>query len=618
VSSSLEREWLAGLLELSEDAMLVWRLPPSGTGIEYWSSGAAALYGYGAAEALGNVPHTLLATRFPCAIEHVETALRTAERWEGEVTHTRRDGSTVTVSARMRLIEGADGIARVLEINRDITERKRAEELQVVFSEARLTMDTAAVGLVRNSRDLRYLSVNAAYARWLGLPVEQIVGRPLADVMGPAAFERIRPRVERVLAGERVEYEDALPIGGQRKPIHVVYEPDRDGAGNVVGWVASVMDISQLKQAEERLVHAIRMRDEVLGVVAHDLRNPLGNILIQAELLRRPGEQPERRARKPADTIRHAGLRMQRIIEDLLDVTQLDAGRLTITRAAVSPQELVAEAVTSHAQTCAARSLELRECVSASLPPIWVDRARVLQVFENLVGNAVKFTAAGSITLGAKQDETMVLFSVADSGAGIAKEDQAHLFDRFWQAHAERRAGAGLGLAIAKGIVEAHGGRLWVESEPGKGATFSFTLPIAEAQAAVAAEAAELGRAVLVAEDDPDLRDALVDLLQSHGYQVVAVADGQQALARLHGASLPRLMIIDLAMPILDGWGVLAERERDATLRSLPVIVVSGQRDVAERVAAAHATFLPKPLSTERLFQVMEELAPSTARVPHV
>jgi signal transduction histidine kinase len=226
---------------------------------------------------------------------------------------------------------------------------------------------------------------------------------------------------------------------------------------------ALALENAQLYRAAQ---HAKQVRDEVLGIVAHDLRNPLGNVLMQAELLRRPGD-PDRRSRKPADALRRAALRMQYIIEDLLDVTQLDAGQLALTRAAVFPLELIAEVVAGQAEVCAVRSLELRQSVPAKLPALWIDQGRVLQVFENLVGNAVKFTTAGSITLGAKADEHGVLFWVADTGAGISKDAQPHLFDRFWQARANRRAGAGLGLAIGKGIVEV------AERVARAGATFS-------------------------------------------------------------------------------------------------------------------------------------------------
>jgi PAS domain S-box-containing protein len=168
----------------------------------------------------------------------------------------------------------------------DISERTRTEEaLRSVSAELRQTLHTAAIGLTHCSRDLRYLSANPAYAQWIGLPLEQIVGRPIVEVMGKEAFEIIRPRIERVLSGETVEYEDEVPIGGKRKCIRVAYTPDRDAYGNVVGWVASVMDITERKRMEEERAEEGRRKDEFLSLLGHELRNPLAAISTAVQLL---------------------------------------------------------------------------------------------------------------------------------------------------------------------------------------------------------------------------------------------------------------------------------------------------------------------------------------------
>ena len=169
---------------------------------------------------------------------------------------------------------------------------------------------------------------------------------------------------------------------------------------------------------------------------------------------------------------------MNRLIEDLLDVTRLEAGGLSIEQKPVRTTQIVADAVDAQRLLASASSLDLRLEVPSELPDLWADPDRVTQVIENLVGNAIKFTAPGGrITIGAKTGEGGLLFWIADTGAGIPGEDIPHLFDRFWQARKADRRGAGLGLPIVKGIVEAHGGRVWVESTLGSGSTFFFTLP---------------------------------------------------------------------------------------------------------------------------------------------
>ena len=225
-------------------------------------------------------------------------------------------------------------------------------------------------------------------------------------------------------------------------------------------------------------VHAAQLRDQVLSVVAHDLRNPLSTILTQVWALKRHGPEPERRSLKPGEVIQRAAKRMNRLIQDLLDVALMEAGQLTIERARLSAGGLIVEAVEMQRPLASSSSLELRVEVDPEVPEVWGDRDRLLQVFDNLIGNAIKFTKTGGrITVGAAARDDEVVFWVADTGCGIASENLPRVFDRFWQATRAGRQGAGLGLAITKGIVEAHGGHIWVESEAGRGTTFFFAIP---------------------------------------------------------------------------------------------------------------------------------------------
>jgi PAS domain S-box-containing protein len=240
--------------------------------------------------------------------------------------------------------------------------------------------------------------------------------------------------------------------------------------------VALAMDNARLYQ---HLEGAVRARDEVLGVVAHDLRNPLNTILAAARIIEAHlSEEGANIGQTSVGVILRSVSRATRLINDLLDVTSIDAGQLSVVHDHFSAEQLVLDAVEGQQVLASSAALGLQVVVEAPLPEIWGDRDRCLQVFENLIGNAIKFTPRGGrIMVGAAAGAGEVHFSVADTGRGIAPENLPHVFDRFWQAKHAKRAGAGLGLRICKGIVEANGGRIWVESSHGGGTTFHFTVP---------------------------------------------------------------------------------------------------------------------------------------------
>jgi signal transduction histidine kinase len=230
----------------------------------------------------------------------------------------------------------------------------------------------------------------------------------------------------------------------------------------------------------ETATEALAARDEVLRVVAHDLRNPLSTIRMQAQLMGLGDGIAATDLHKGGAAIGRAADRMNHLIQDLLDVAKLEAGHLSVSQEAVLAQVLVNEAVEAQKPLCAQASLELHVEMAGELPAVWVDRDRILQVFENLIGNAIRFTKPGGrITVGAVRHDGEAMFWVKDSGAGIVAADMPRVFERFWHRRKEEGGGAGLGLSIVKGIVESHGGRVWAESAPGKGSTFFFTVPIA-------------------------------------------------------------------------------------------------------------------------------------------
>jgi signal transduction histidine kinase len=236
------------------------------------------------------------------------------------------------------------------------------------------------------------------------------------------------------------------------------------------------------QQARAVAEAAVRARDEVLRVVSHDLGNSLSAVMLTTTVLLRtlPQEGWAGSARQSIENIRVLTQQMHRLRQDLLDVASIEAGRLSIDVERHDPCSLLKEVREHFAPVAAEKEVELSVTLPAELPIILADRERVVQVLANLIGNAIKFTPAGGrITLSVCAMPEGVCFSVSDTGRGVPAEQLSRIFDRFVKTTLGNRSGAGLGLAISKGIVEAHGGTIWAESEEGRGSTFSFTLPAA-------------------------------------------------------------------------------------------------------------------------------------------
>ena len=466
--------------------------------------------------------------------EGVPMALREGV-WTGETALRTPEGGELPVSQVLLAHRDAEGhVVMLSTIIRDITDRKVAEEAQHFLSEssrvlvAALEYEATLQSLARlvvprladfclvamREEDSLHRAVLAhrdpsqePLLRRLGRTGSALVGRVVGvhNVVRTGEPELVPEVTDAWLraASEDEEYFNTLcrlaprsmmivPLVARGRTLGVItfastqsgrrYGPaDLVLAEGLAGRAALSIDNARLYRESQQSSQA---RDEVLAVVSHDLRNPLNVIGLGASALLKhlPEEGPAAAWRKQAELIRRSADRAVHLIEDLLDVAKIEAGRLVGQRVPEEVVPLLDEAIELHRPLAEARGLVLvleRES-EAGLPRVLVERNRVLQVFSNLIGNALRFTPSGGrITVKAKRkDEGTVCVSVKDTGTGIAPEHVPHLFDRFWQAK-EGREGAGLGLTISKGIIEAHGGQLWVESTPGQGSTFSFTLPVA-------------------------------------------------------------------------------------------------------------------------------------------
>jgi PAS domain S-box-containing protein len=374
----------------------------------------------------------------------------------------------------------------------DLIEKARAEEsLRVAQQELESITDNMAAAVTRCTSDFRYGWVSRAYAAWLGQPREAIAGRYIRDVVGRAGYERIRPYMERVLTGEKVEYTAKINFltTGERW-IHAVYIPAYLG-DRIDGWIAVVVDITdavkvenQLREANVNLAHANEDLSHFAFAASHDLQEPLRMITAYSQLLIKAHEGDTK-----GDTalyiqyISDGTRRMKELLGDLLTYTQMiDDGRESLLD--VIDLNLVFE------KTLAAckHSIEETNAVISSdhLPSVIGQAAHFAEIFQNLITNALKYRGPSipRIHVSVINEDGTWRLAVSDNGIGIAPEYHERIFGVFKRLHGTEIPGTGMGLAICKRAVERYGGRIWVESEVGRGATFYLTLPAVKVAAA--------------------------------------------------------------------------------------------------------------------------------------
>ena len=345
-------------------------------------------------------------------------------------------------------------------------------------------MEATGDGVMGLDLDMRCTSLNRTGSELLGVTEVHARGLPVHELLhGGAPDERAHdaddcPAAAAFEVGRMVENSDDVVWrrDGSSFPARWQVRPRIDGR-EVQGAVVTISDMTEIREVESALRQAVGARDEVVAVVSHDLRNPLGTIAAAADLLIEL-DLSEAQKREQLDIIRRSSGRMGRLIGDLLDVARIEVGALAVDPRPMDVALVLAETVELFRPQAGQLEIELDADTDHDLPRVLAERGRIEQVLANLVGNALRFTSAGGwIRLRVRPQDGFVRVEVQDSGSGISDEAIEHLFDRFWQPGG--RGGTGLGLTIVQGIVEAHGGKAWVSSELGKGSTFYFTLPSA-------------------------------------------------------------------------------------------------------------------------------------------
>jgi signal transduction histidine kinase/DNA-binding response OmpR family regulator len=376
-----------------------------------------------------------------------------------------------------------------------------------------------------------------------------------------------------------------------------------------------------LVHANEELKRAEEMEKRFLANMSHELRTPLNAILGFAELLiddRGVAIGPERRLTF-LQTIHNSGKHLLDLINDILDMAKVDAGQMSIDVERVRVKAAIADAIGVVEPLARDRGIAL-EAKVGSLAAIKADPGRLKQVLLNLLSNAIKFTDdGGRVDVSARRQGRSVRFEVTDTGIGITPEDQNRLFHDFQQVSAgpaRRQQGTGLGLALSKRLVELHGGQIGVISAPNSGSTFWFTMPAATTEEPspppVRHETEQgSGPLVLVVEDDPKAAELLIHYLLSAGYRAEVAIDGVEALEKARKLR-PAAITLDVLLPKLDGWNVLAELKLDPSTHDIPVVMVSVVNQRSHGRALGAADYFVKPVNRDALIARLNHYAFTT------
>jgi len=638
----------ASLIELSYEPIFTWQLDG---GILEWNKGCEQLYGYDRDQAMGRISHELLKTESHLSsANEYQDELKRDGQWSGVLRHIASDGREVWVESRQQIID-SDNKRVVLETNRDITEELRGEE-----SRARLAAIVASSNAAIIGKTLEGIITNwnEGARRIFGYSEEEVVGKSVNILIPEERPDEEPAIIERLKRGERVDHYQTVRVrkDGRRIDISLTISPIRNSLGQIVGASKIARDISESKRlqeererllakeqsAREQAEMANRVKDEFVATVSHELRTPLNAILGWSSMLL-GGKLKDADSRRALETIERNARSQAQLIEDILDVSRSISGKLRLDLKAVELISVIRAAVDAVRPAAEKKDIQLQLLLDPAADHVRADPTRMQQIIWNLVANAIKFTPkGGSVQVRLDRFESKVQVTVSDTGEGISAEFLPFVFNQFQQGDGtttRRHGGLGLGLAIARHLVEMHGGTIEAASEGlGKGATFTVSIPVmalrSPSGSLLEAETASMhpetvsnhqsapnlkGLRILAIDDEADVRDMLRTLLEDYGANVLTAASAKEGLEAFAGWR-PHVLISDIGMPEEDGYSLI-RKVRALSIEEgseVPAIALTGYVRVEERMRALEAgfqMFVPKPVETNELISIIDDLCPS-------
>jgi len=555
----------------------------------------------------------------------------------------RPDSAGVPVSIAVLPLTGAEGaIVGALWSVRDVSGRLQADRAAQRLAAIVESSDDAII-----SKDLNGVvkSWNAAAQRMFGYTAEEMIGQSIRKLIPADRQSEEDDVLARLRRGQKVDHFETIRQhrDGTLIPISLTVSPMLDSEGRVVGASKIARDVSDKREAErerERLLavaegnaaaaqQASRLKDEFLATLSHQLRTPLNAILGYARMIRSGIVTPENHSRAIAAVERNAAALAQ-IVEDVLDVSRIISGKLRLHVEPTDVGDVVRHAIDAVRPAADAKSIRIDVNLDPHARLVSADGERLQQVVWNVLSNAVKFTPRhGCIEVQLYDMGDSLELVVHDNGIGITKEFLPHIFERFRQQDASttrERGGLGLGLGIARQLVEMHGGTIEAASPgPGAGATFRISLPLKrepeteslEKSPAPPAQPSPLhqlhGVRVLVVDDDPDALAMTREILEAAGADVAVAPSATDAL-HLVGAVRPDVLVADLAMPRVDGFELIARVRMapDAAIRRVPAAALTAYARSEDRIRAIQCGFqmhLAKPIDPVALTEAVAELA---------